>query len=195
MTGTYPEKFTHNELIELGRAWCIKPYSACADYGHSGCAVVITEIKANTYAMEEPDVLGFCNKGSILIECKASRADFLKDKEKVFRHPALKEMALGNQRWYLAPLGIIKPDEVPEDWGLLEVLRNRDILYPKIRAAIQESNKESEINILISVMRRLNAEKDGHIAIMRYVEDLKGFGGPSKKKATFYINDEETSNA
>jgi len=41
--------FTHAELVELARDWLIKPFSPCADYGHSGCPVVITEISADTW--------------------------------------------------------------------------------------------------------------------------------------------------
>jgi Holliday junction resolvase len=182
MTGTYPEKFTHKELVELGRAWCIKPYAQNAEHGHAGCSVVITEISANTWGMEIPDVLGFCNKASILIECKASRADFLRDKEKVFRSQETENMALGNQRWYLAPLCMIKNEEVPEGWGLLEVHRCRDIMV-SIHTKIKEKNWKSEQNILISVLRRLNVANNDHIAIQR--------GPSSKKRATFYINNEE----
>jgi Holliday junction resolvase len=193
MTGTYPKEFTHKELVELGRAWCIKPYSQNAKHGHAGCSVVITEISANTWGMETPDVLGFCNKVTILIECKTSRADFLRDKDKIFRNPDVANLAIGSQRWYLTPLGLIKKDEVPEGWGLLEVHRCRDI-HTSVFAKVQEKNWRSEQNILISVLRRLNVEKNDHIAIQRYTTDsfIKG-GPPSKKRATFYIEDEKQS--
>ena len=46
------QTFTHADLVELGREWLIRPYAACADYGHAGCAVVITEIAASTWCGE-----------------------------------------------------------------------------------------------------------------------------------------------
>jgi len=180
---------THSELIEIGRNWLIKPYSALAEYGHSGCGVILTEIVANTYGAEQPDVLGFCTKKSILIECKASRNDFLQDKNKVFRK--MSDLALGNQRWYLVPKGIIKKEEVPSKWGLLEVDENNKIKCV-VRAELQERNYQSEINILISLVRRLNVLENDHVAIKKY-KPFNGIDGktPSKNRATFYIKEVE----
>ncbi|MDR0472327.1 MAG: hypothetical protein LBH43_01455 [Treponema sp.] len=190
---TQLDKITHKELIRLGRAWCIKPYAQNAEHGHAGCTVVITEISANTWSMEIPDILGFCSKASILIECKASRTDFLRDKDKVFRNPSVANMAMGSQRWYLAPFGIIKKEEVSDGWGLLEVHRYHDI-HVSVFARIQEKNWKSEQNILISVMRRLNVAKEDHVAIQRYTMDSFIIGGsPSKKRASFYIEEEKNN--
>jgi len=181
------EQITHDQLIDIGRKWLIKPYSACAPYGHCGCAVVLSELSANTWMAEIPDIIGFCTRKTILIECKASRADFNADKNKVFRK--LPEMALGNQRWYLAPIGIIPAEKVPDKWGLLEVSGGK-VQITK-RAELQERNYQSEINMLLSTMRRLNIQPDGHVGIKKYdlPEDL-GFK-PSKKRATFYIGGQD----
>ena len=181
------EKITHAELIDLGRNWLIKPYAAMADYGHTGCAVVITEISCNTWCGEEPDIIGFTSSRSrsILIECKASRSDFRADKDKPFRQAP--EFALGLQRWYLAPVGIIPVDELPDKWGLLEVTEERSVKVVK-RAEKQKRNYDSELKILISAMRRLNIQADGHVSIKKY-EPLKGVP-PSKNRATFFVNTE-----
>jgi hypothetical protein len=185
MATEYPEKITHDELIELGRKWLIKPYASAADYGHTGCTVVLTEIVCNTWGGEQPDVLGFTSSRcrSILIECKTSRSDFRADKKKPFR--ASPEFGLGLQRWFLAPLGVIPTDELPENWGLLEVDKNK-IKVTK-RAEVQERNYQSEIKILLSTMCRLNILPDNHIAIRKY-EPLEGLA-PSKNRATFYITE------
>jgi hypothetical protein len=176
---------THDELIEIGRKWLIKPYASCADYGHTGCAVVITEIVCNTWGGEQPDVLGFTNSKcrSILIECKTSRSDFRADKKKPFRE--FPEFGLGLQRWYLAPIGIIPIEELPEKWGLLEVAKGKIKVIKN--AQIQKRNYESEIKILLSTMCRLNILPDNHIAIKKYEADI-GFA-PSKKKASFIIDE------
>jgi hypothetical protein len=161
----YPEKFTHAELVELGRDWLIKPYAVSAPHGHSACGVVITEIVASTWAGEQPDVLGFCPKKSILIECKTSLSDFRADRNKPFReHP---EFGIGCQRWFIAPMGIIPKSEIPPKWGLLEVTRGRSILVIA-RPEIQNRNYESEISIFISLLRRLNIMPDNHVAIRKY---------------------------
>lgn len=65
---------------------------------------------------EMPDVLGWNRRGwSILIECKASRSDFHKDKAKRARTG----VRMGQERYYMTQPGILSPDDVPEDYGLL----------------------------------------------------------------------------
>jgi Holliday junction resolvase len=177
---------THNDLIKIGREWLIKPYCNLSDeYGHSGCSVVLTELCAHTKYGEQPDILGFCTGKSILIECKTSLSDFFADQKKVVRK--FENFGIGSQRWYLAPEGIIPVEKVPEKWGLLEVTPNRKIKVSK-RPVLQERDFQSEINMLISTMRRLNILPDDHVAIKKYTP-LQGFA-PSKK-ASFYIQGEE----
>jgi hypothetical protein len=173
----YPEKITHQELIEMGRDLLIKPYANSAIFGHSGCCVVITDI--STSECETPDALGFCSRGSIVIECKMSLADFRADQKKQFRKH--QSIGVGYQRWYMAPEGIIPHDKIPPKWGLLEVTPGRRILVT-IKSELHKNNKSSEITILLSLLRRLNIQPDGHVAIKKYeiVSD--------KNKATFYVD-------
>ncbi len=81
------------------------------------CTVVFVEGLAVTE--EVPDAIGFRGPlDSILVECKASRADFLADRKKSFRiHP---ELGMGRFRFYFAPTGMIHPRELPDGWGLVE---------------------------------------------------------------------------
>lgn len=87
---------------------------------NNGFGVVFHDkFKACTPSGEQPDAMGFRNGTSCLIECKRTRADFLADKKKRFRiNPG---MGMGDWRFMLAPKGLIKTDELPEGWGLLEV--------------------------------------------------------------------------
>lgn len=110
---------THAELVERAERWLRKT---------RGCGVVLTEFTA--HHGEEPDAIGWANNGfqSILVECKASRNDFRADQQKPSRRrhtgPSAAVVAgfrLGKERWYMTPPGLIRPDEVPEEWGLLEV--------------------------------------------------------------------------
>jgi len=178
---------THNELIELGRGWLIKSYAACAPYGHYGCTLVLTELCAGTRYGEQPDVLGYSTKTTILIECKTSRSDFYAEKNKPFR---LLEEGIGGQRWYLAPKGIIPIEALPDKWGLLEVTPDKKIHVTKY-AELQPRDYHGEMNMLISTVRRLNINPDGHVAISKYDPPEKLGFKPSKKKATFYITEEK----
>lgn len=110
-----PPKFTHRELCELAVKWLKRSPSA----NGGGCHIAISET-VNYNNAEIPDALGWhAHNGSILIEVKISRADFLADASKPHRvHP---ETGMGSFRYYMVPEGLIKVEELPPQWGLLEV--------------------------------------------------------------------------
>jgi hypothetical protein len=115
-----------------------------------GCTVAMKELK--TWNSETPDVIGFWAGGkSMLIECKASRNDFLADKNKHFRRET--EMGMGNERYFLAEDGIINIEDLPDGWGLLKIT-DKQIREVK-KSAHFESNKNAELTMIISVLRRL----------------------------------------
>ncbi len=99
---------THKELIKRGAIWL---------KNSERCSVVLLERNSGPDCSESPDLIGWKNWHSTLIEVKISRADFLKDKKKMFRRIAKRGM--GRSRYYLCPKGLIQPDEIPEKWGLL----------------------------------------------------------------------------
>lgn len=106
----FPIQLTHAQLVTAAYKWLLKS---------GGCGVAFKEFKASCCNGEIPDVIGFYNGGSKLIECKASRADFFADRAKMFRkHPA---QGMGTIRYYCCPKGLLKKEELPEGWGLLEV--------------------------------------------------------------------------
>lgn len=114
------------------------------------CGVTFSELStANT---EIPDVLGFQSGGSSLIEAKASRGDFLSDKNKIFRQ--YPEQGMGNYRFYACPTGLIKENELPANWGLIYVSekgRCTVVVKPKK----QERNLYAENAYMYSVLRRI----------------------------------------
>lgn len=67
---------------------------------------------------ERCDALLFCSNNSYLIETKISRSDFLADFKKEHR---VNGGLIGNYRYYACPVGLIKPEELPEKWGLIYV--------------------------------------------------------------------------
>lgn len=134
---------THKELVKRARAWLTN---------NQRCTIVLAEL-ATTYNTETPDAIGFHSSGgtSILVECKTSRADFLADKNKIFRRE--EERGMGDRRYFLIPAKFVKPEEVPESWGLLE-MHDKQVREAK-EAPFTAANKNAEIVMLVSVLRRL----------------------------------------
>lgn len=99
---------THGDLVARAERWL----------KNQGCGVVFRdEFKAATGNGELPDAIGWRDGLSILVECKASRADFLADKGKPFRQAP--ELGMGDWRFFLCPPEIITVSDLPEGWGLL----------------------------------------------------------------------------
>jgi hypothetical protein len=119
-----------------------------------GCGIILSEQYCATG--EVPDAIGwkgFCK--SVVVECKASRADFLADANKSFR--VKPEEGLGAERLYLAPAGIIKPEELPKYWGLVECSRREVQLVVKPKRVDQRTTigMMKEMNLLLASLRRV----------------------------------------
>ena len=140
---------THDQLVKQAFS-----YLKMVD----GCKVMFKERKAST--REEPDAIGFSGSFSTLIECKASVSDFLADKQKCFR--AKPEDGMGYNRYYMAPVGLLSPNQMPQGWGLLEVYEkeSRHPSYRKIVKTVDsdrfiERNQSAEVSYLVSAIRRI----------------------------------------
>lgn len=131
---------THKELIEAAASWLEKrPYG-----------VVLREY--NYGGIEIPDVIGFWEDSSILIECKVSRSDFLKDWLKGGRNRGPNH--LGNRRYYFVPKGLLSPDDIPEGWGLVYPGDKRVHIVKKSPLHSEPEIKVEESVILFSLARR-----------------------------------------
>jgi hypothetical protein len=102
-----------------------------------------------------PDAIGWkraCH--SVLVECKISRADFLADREKPFRRKP--ELGLGCERFYLTAAAMLRPEELPDGWGLLEC-HNRKIklLRPAAKNLRTATGFRYEMNLLLASLRRV----------------------------------------
>ncbi len=136
---------THAKLVEAAVEWL-----RC----HYRCGVILSEQYCATG--EVPDVIGWKKRcRSVVVECKASRPDFLADAEKPFRRePAA---AMGSERFYLAPAGMIAASELPRHWGLLEWARG------EVRLAVRPGRVDlrgpggflKEMNLLLASLRRV----------------------------------------
>lgn len=102
---------------------------------------------------ECPDAFGWGGSSTQLIEAKVSRGDFLSDKNKLWRiRPAY---GLGRYRSYICPIDLIKPEDLPEFWGLLYV-NDKGKIIEVVKAKPQECNHIEEINLITSILRREN---------------------------------------
>lgn len=102
------EAIAHRELVERAGRWL---------RGSMKCSAVLLEPRYGSGG-EVPDAIGWRGGRSILVECKASRADFLRDRGKGSRRSG---WGLGDERWYFAPAGMLDADEAPVGWGLAVV--------------------------------------------------------------------------
>lgn len=132
---------THKELVRRAALWL---------RNNQRCSVVLVE--RSTRVSETPDSLGFVNGSlSILVECKASRSDFLADKAKFFRR--FEDMGVGDKRYFLAPPGVVREHDDLNGWGLL-ICSAHQVQEAK-PPAIKRGNKHNEVAMLVSAMRRL----------------------------------------
>ncbi len=155
-------KWVHCELVGCAAAWLQQDY-----------AVVITEL--TTGYGEQPDAIGFGYHGNTaIIECKATRADFKSDAKKLFRkHP---ERGMGTRRYYMCMPGLIKPEELPEGWGLLYVHKTQ-VRRPQPSASFASRNTVSEMALLVSALRRIGQNPPEGVKVRAYTysphEELK----------------------
>jgi hypothetical protein len=90
----------------------------------------------------------------VIVECKLSRADFLCDREKQWRIDP--EIALGCERHYLAPLGLLRPEELPDGWGLLEMQARKIVVSRKSKKNLRRPGGfMNEMNLLLASLRRV----------------------------------------
>lgn len=137
----------HDDLVQVARKWLIKARQ---------CTVVLTETQAQSG--ETPDAIGWRGQLSILIECKTSLADFRRDLGKWFRNSG---PGIGQKRYFMAPKGVIPVDEVPPNWGLLEVdgnlvktTKKLDLLFLDERVA------SAEVPMLVAALRRTQVKSN-----------------------------------
>lgn len=105
-----------------------------------------------TEADENPDVIGWApGAGSILIECKLSRSDFLSDAAKIVRRNP--RTGMGHRRYYLSPPDLIQVKDLPPKWGLLWAAKGQ-ITVKRDARGHAERNLAAEVWFLSSMLRR-----------------------------------------
>ncbi|HWW13911.1 MAG TPA: hypothetical protein VN310_04550 [Candidatus Dormibacteraeota bacterium] len=134
---------THAQLVERAVRW-LRSYR---------CGVVLSEQAC--VSGEMPDAIGWKRANhSVLVECKITRADFLADRGKPFRQKP--EQGVGSERFYLTPPALIKLEELPPGWGLLELRRGRiDVVKPSAKNLRTAAGLRYEMNLLLASLRRV----------------------------------------
>src|SRR5271165_4538460 len=129
----------HSTLVAMGVQWLSRQ-----------CSVVLYEFA--TPAEENPDVIGWvAGAGSVLIECKLTRSDFLKDASKTVRKNP--RAGMGQRRYYLSPPDVIQVKDLPAKWGLLWAGKGQVVVMREARGHA-ERNLTAEVRFLSSMLRR-----------------------------------------
>ena len=134
---------THEQLVERAVRW-LRSYR---------CGVVLSEQAC--VSGEMPDAIGWKKAShSVLVECKISRADFLADRDKPFR--LRPEQGVGSERFYLTPPNLIRIEELPAGWGLLECRRDRiEMMRASVKNLRTAVGFRYEMNLLLASLRRV----------------------------------------
>lgn len=136
---------SHAELVERAAKYL----------KNEGYSTVITS--KSIMDAEEPDAIGFKAGGvSMLIECKRTRKDFLKDREKPWRKNP--EMGMGYYRAYLTPAFLVVPSELPTGWGLIEVSGRVARLAVECSCSFWPRNVKAELVKVLAHVRKLEGK-------------------------------------
>ena len=162
-----PALWSHAQLVEMAGTWL-----------RSRCPVVITEMAS--WAGEEPDAIGWRSRGSILVECKASRADLRADKDKPYRRTepisadGTRWAGLGDERYFMVPAGMVELDDplLTPGWGVLFV-SDKGAVREKRKAEYRPGDVRGERALLVSCIRRLGVASAGGCSVKIYTEQTK----------------------
>ena len=134
---------THAQMVDKAVRWL----------RHYRCGVVLSEQACASGEM--PDAIGWkraCH--SVLVECKVTRSDFLADRAKPFRLKP--EQGVGCERFYLVPAGLVRPEELPQGWGLLEHSRGKiETVQVSAKSLRSATGFRYEMNLLLASLRRV----------------------------------------
>jgi hypothetical protein len=138
-----PKIMTHAQLVDKAVHW-LRRYR---------CGVVLSEQAC--LSGEMPDAIGWkraCH--SVLVECKVTRGDFLADRAKPFRvKPA---DGVGCERFYLVPTGLVRREELPIGWGLLEYHNGKiQTAHSSVKNLRSATGFRYEMNLLLASLRRV----------------------------------------
>jgi hypothetical protein len=182
---------THVQLVQKAVEW-LRAYR---------CGVVLSEQAC--ISGEMPDAIGWkrsCH--SVLVECKISRADFLADRGKRFRQKP--DTGVGCERFYLTLRQLVRIDELPVGWGLLEC-HNRTVKL--VRAGARSLRTavgfRYEMNLLLASLRRveIRIEPQNITDFLKWKNRMAEYNRgalpkgilPSEEETNYFLEEESSS--
>jgi hypothetical protein len=171
---------THAQLVQKAVQW-LRSYR---------CGVILSEQACASGEM--PDAIGWkraCH--SVLVECKVSRADFLADCEKPFRRKS--QLGMGCERFYLTPTGLLRTEELPSGWGLLQ-LRNGKIVTVHLAARNLRTaiGFRHEMNLLLASLRRveIRVEPQTLTDFLKWKNRMADYNGGTLPEGVMQVEEE-----
>jgi hypothetical protein len=83
-----------------------------------------------------------------------TRSDFLADRAKPFRLKP--DQGVGCERFYLVPSALVRPEELPVGWGLLEYRSGGiETAHPSAKNLRSATGFRYEMNLLLASLRRV----------------------------------------
>ncbi len=144
----------HSELVERAEKWL---------RNSKHCSVVIKEFVSS--ACETPDVIGWKQGASILIECKTSRSDFNNEYRKPHRRNGV---GMGRERYFFVPTGLLEASEVLGEWGLLFCSEKQVKIVKESTPLSKTEYCVAEYPLLLSIARRIELR-----GLMENIRDVK----------------------
>lgn len=175
---------THGQLVKVAEQW-LRRYR---------CGIVLSEQQCASGEM--PDAIGWKgNCRSVVVECKISRADFLADRMKLWRQNP--EVALGCERLYLSPRGIVRPEDLPKGWGLLEYHDRRvNLLVKPARQSLRSTEGfMNEMNLLLASLRRVEVriEPQTITDFLKWKNRMSDYNGGATPEGLVAVRDESNA--
>lgn len=93
---------------------------------------------------------------TMAIEVKVSRADL---RSKSQRYKEEHSTPLGNYQYILCPKGLIQPEEIHEEWGLLWYDEKQERIFNKKKAPLLEMTSHQKLEVLIYFLDNGQNEK------------------------------------
>lgn len=149
----------------------------------SGCMVAGAELRAK---WQEPDAFGWGWHGTHVVECKTSRRDFLKERQKWHRHEYHADYAIGRYRWYVTPEDVIFDGDDLRGWGHVVLAGARYIIRrPSKLFDVHPMGVLSEQVLLLTITRMyatLSSTGPGVHAIGKYKLSTDPWRGPRMRE-------------
>jgi hypothetical protein len=182
---------THAQLVRKAVTW-LRSYR---------CSVVLSEQACASG--EVPDAIGWKkSQHSVVVECKVSRGDFLADRGKPFRQRP--ETAVGCERFYMTAPNLIRVEELPPGWGLLECKGGQVVMRQTSspRSLRSAQGLKYEMNLLLASLRRveLRVEPQTITEFLKWKNRLAVYNGgmlpagvtaPEREQNLYLSEDEE----